>query len=155
MSPTKKENTKEKKLPSSANKSYIIKVTFPNKSYRHIRFSEKNTLEDLHLMIMATTDFFDEHLHSFFMDGVAWNENSEIRCRYDEEVPIKESDAYFTFKMLNLPVGYKFLYIFDYGDEWRFRCRVMKILDEDTDFPTVILSKGEPPIQYPDYEDED
>ena len=51
-----------------------------------------------------------------------------------------------------------FLYIFDYGDEWRFNIEVYEMKNEGNEecSPTIIESKGERPQQYPDYdEDED
>lgn len=52
--------------------------------------------------------------------------------------------------------GKKLLYLFDYGDEWRFIVECKKI--EETDggkYPRVLESKGEAPEQYPDYDDKD
>jgi hypothetical protein len=52
--------------------------------------------------------------------------------------------------------GKKLLYLFDYGDEWRFIVECKKI--EETDggqYPRLLESKGEAPEQYPDYDEED
>ena len=57
---------------------------------------------------------------------------------------------------LGLERGQRFLYLFDFGDEWKFNVRVEEILDSDVPpiRPLVIGSKGEAPEQYPDYEDD-
>ena len=56
---------------------------------------------------------------------------------------------------LQLAAGQKFLYVFDFGDDWRFSCRVLKILDEQTKEPQVVRSVGDAPEQYPDFDEED
>ncbi|MDZ4766637.1 MAG: hypothetical protein SGI73_19030 [Chloroflexota bacterium] len=58
---------------------------------------------------------------------------------------------------LRLTVGQKFLYLFDYGDEWQFNLRVHAINEAvpDIEYPRVVKSAGEPPPQYRDYDDSD
>lgn len=59
---------------------------------------------------------------------------------------------------LNLEKGKEFLYLFDYGDEWRFKVKVSKINDnasEAESYPRIVESKGTPPKQYPDWDDFD
>ena len=51
--------------------------------------------------------------------------------------------------------GDKFKYLFDFGDEWRFQCRVMQELEEKTRNSRVIKSVGDSPAQYPDWDDEE
>ena len=48
----------------------------------------------------------------------------------------------------------KFKYLFDFGDEWRFQCKVLKIIEKVTEEPIVIKVKGEAPEQYPDWGDD-
>ncbi len=51
--------------------------------------------------------------------------------------------------------GKKLLYLFDYGDEWRFivECKGVSKA-ESGEYPRVLGSKGEAPEQYPDYDEE-
>jgi hypothetical protein len=64
-----------------------------------------------------------------------------------------------TIDELALRPKQEFMYLFDYGDEWRFRVRVHTI-DEDADpeavYPCVVEVVGEAPLQYPvwDFEEE-
>lgn len=52
--------------------------------------------------------------------------------------------------------GKKLLYLFDYGDEWRFIVECKKIGETDGGkYPRLLESKGEAPEQYPDYDEED
>jgi hypothetical protein len=48
-------------------------------------------------------------------------------------------------------VGKEFMYLFDYGDEWRFKVRLHAInenADPDVDYPRVVESAGDAPSQY-------
>jgi hypothetical protein len=62
-----------------------------------------------------------------------------------------------TLESLELERGREFLYIFDYGDEWRFRIRVHAINPNapEGEYPRIVQSVGEAPAQYGDWEDED
>lgn len=59
---------------------------------------------------------------------------------------------------LQLRKGQNFLYLFDYGDEWKFNVRVHAInenADPDAQYPRLVESVGEAPEQYPDWEEEE
>ena len=38
------------------------------------------------------------------------------------------------------------LHLFDFGDEWTFQCKVLRVLEEQTPQAIVIKSKGEAPL---------
>lgn len=62
-----------------------------------------------------------------------------------------------TLESLDLTAGKRFLYLFDYGDEWRFDVRVHAVredADPDADYPVLVESVGEAPRQYPHWEEE-
>jgi len=52
---------------------------------------------------------------------------------------------------LNLKPGQEFMYLFDYGAEWRFKVRVHTInpAAPEGDYPCAVESVGEAPEQYP------
>ena len=54
-----------------------------------------------------------------------------------------------------MTAGRKFKYVFDFGDDWTFQCRVLRELDEITAEPVIIRKKGEAPPQYPEWDEED
>ncbi len=62
-----------------------------------------------------------------------------------------------TLDQLELKVGRKFLYIFDYGDEHRFQVRVHAVNPDapDGDYPRIVESVGEAPEQYPSWDEND
>lgn len=135
--------------------SYVISVSLGTGCYRHIQISKNATLYKLHEAILDAFDFLDDHAHAFFMDNKAWS----------------QADAYYSMKMdgyerltkgrklekLNLTKDRQFKYVFDFGEEWKFQCKILRELEEDTKIPVVIREVGEAPLQYrdPDWDEED
>ena len=63
-----------------------------------------------------------------------------------------------TLAQLGLAKGKTFLYIFDYGDDWRFKVRVHAINpDADTtlQYPRLVEEVGDAPLQYGGWDDEE
>lgn len=59
---------------------------------------------------------------------------------------------------LALQPGQSFMYLFDYGDEWRFQVKVDKVGDDmepGVEYPRIVQSVGEAPSQYPDWDEDD
>jgi len=60
-----------------------------------------------------------------------------------------------TLAELELKKGKKFLYLFDYGDEWRFNIKVDTVnpnADPNRAYPVLVESVGDAPEQYPDWD---
>ena len=56
-----------------------------------------------------------------------------------------------TLEELDLEPGQEFMYLFDYGDDWRFKVRVHAInenADPDGEYPRLVESVGKAPEQY-------
>lgn len=127
--------------------SYVISVSAGTGCYRHIQISKSATLYRLHQAIIGAFDFDDDHGHAFFMDNKYWSSgaayfSSEMRNSNGTTKKAK-------LEKLRLSKGNQFKYIFDFGDEWRFQCKVLREVDEPADIPRVIRSVGESPEQYP------
>ena len=140
--------------------SYIISVSLCTGCYRHIRIKETATLRQLHKAILNAFEFDDDHLHAFFLDNRIW---SHERAYFSEKIDIGGMlTKSCTLKKAGLKQGDKFKYLFDFGDEWVFQCRVLRRIEEATDIPCIVRSVGESPEQYPnedeyfdeEYEDE-
>ena len=126
--------------------SYVISVSLRTGCYRHIQISKNATLYKLHEAILDAFEFIDDHAHAFFMDNKTWS----------------QADVYYSMKMdgherltrgrklgkLGLGKGSQFKYVFDFGEEWRFQCKVLRELEEDIKTPAVIREVGEAPFQY-------
>ena len=140
--------------------SYVISVSAGTGCYRHIQISKSATLYKLHKAIIDAFDFEDDHAHAFFMDNHYWSGNAAFFSMkmYGDERLTKS----YKLEKLNLTKGDQFKYVFDFGDEWRFQCKVLREIGEKTDIPCVIRSVGDSPEQYPEpneegweYNDED
>ncbi len=60
----------------------------------------------------------------------------------------------YKLEKLGLSKGSTFKYIFDFGDEWRFQCKLLREIEEKTDIPGVVRSVGEAPEQYPAFDED-
>ena len=133
--------------------SYVISVSAGTGCYRHIQISKSATLYKLHKAIISAFDFDDDHAHAFFMDNHYWSGYAaffSMKMRGDERLTKS-----YKLEKLKLSKGDQFKYVFDFGDEWRFQCKVLRELDEQLDIPCVIRSVGEPPEQHPDWDEEE
>ena len=131
--------------------SYVISVSAGTGCYRHIQISKSATLYKLHQAIIRAFDFDDDHAHAFFMDNHYWSEYRaffSMKMNGDEKLTKSRK-----LEKLNLSKGSQFKYLFDFGDEWRFQCKVLRELEDTVDIPCVIRSVGESPEQYPDWDE--
>ena len=126
----------------------MISVSPYTGCYRHIRVSADITLDELHNIIQDVFEFNNDHLYAFFMDNKAWSHWDAYFSPHEGE---ERSAADYRLRDLALYKGQKFLYLFDFGDEWRFECRILRAVTEDTNDYRILRSKGEAPEQYPDY----
>jgi hypothetical protein len=136
-------------------KSLVLSVSLGTGCYRHVQISEGATLYRLSSAILDAFDFYDDHLHSFFMNNRAWDSDYEYassRCgELDGSRGFSDKARLSRFRLVK---GDKFLYIFDYGDDWRFQIKVLRVIDEPTKLPLVLKSVGVI-SQYGDDEDDD
>ena len=128
------------------NTSYVVSVSLYTGCYRHIRISSGDTLEQLHSAILEAFCLEDDHAHAFFLDNRLW---SDMDSYYSEG--IEDAERFTMGHVLGdvgLRPGKPFKYVFDFGDEWIFQLKVLRVLEEPTDTPQVVRSVGEAPVQY-------
>lgn len=145
-------NTVTAELQSNVKAAYTFKVSLGKSVWRKIVMSNEDTLRDLHYVIQDAFEFDDDHLYSFFMDGIKYSKNA-FHAEYCDQGPYV-SDA--IIGNLSLYVGQRILYLFDYGDSWLFTVQLLDI-DPEAVLPSrsaIIESKGKPPSQY-GYEDDE
>jgi hypothetical protein len=151
-----------------------VKLMYDKRIWRKIEILGHQTLDDLHMAIQEAFDFDADHLYSFFMSGKAWD-ISDFEYYHPEadggpiEADMRKMISLIrgskpelrlpatTVKIesLNLKPKQKFLYLFDYGDEWRFEVEFLKeAFSEGAHYPRVIDSRGESPQHYQDDEGE-
>lgn len=148
----KLESVGSKMAKEAKGKSYVISVSLGAGCYRHIQISCNALLLELHFAIIDAFGFDDDHAHAFFMDNKIW---SDWDSYYMEGVEsgVRTTRKY-RLSQAGLCKGMKFKYLFDFGDEWVFQCKVLKVVEEETKKPVVVKIKGEAPEQYPDWDDD-
>ena len=129
---------------------------------RKIEIKGSQTLHHLHKAIVKAFERDDDHLYAFFMNNKAWDDSAEFTPPYGETGGANSTRA--KINSLELQVKSKFLYIFDFGDEWQHPITVLAIREEIAigKYPRVVESEGEAPPQYrfddeedQEYEEED
>ena len=156
---------------------FKVKLKYDKRVWRKIEILGSQTLDDLHMAIQEAFNFDADptHLYSFFMSGKAWDHSDYEYYHPDAEpqTPLqKKMETMLSMirgshpeprlpatkvkiESLNLKPKQKFLYLFDYGDQWEFEVEYIKEgSPEKTIYPRIIHSRGEAPEQYLDYEEE-
>lgn len=126
---------------------YTFKVSFEKNVWRKVVLSSQHTMEDLHEIILKVYEFDNDHLYSFFMDGKKWSRD-RISSPNDDSVGPKADEV--LVGDLGFLKGQRFLYLYDYGDEWQFLIEVEEIQETNPESfkPYLKGSKGEGPEQY-------
>jgi hypothetical protein len=113
------------------------------------------TLADLHQLLQFAFEWDDDHLYSFWLSGVFWDRTPGIR--YSDpywSLEPGEKSARVRLDRLDLQVGDKLAYLFDFGDEWRVRLTLAEIRPASAGpCPPILESRGDSPPQY-GYDDE-
>ena len=129
-------------------KSYVISASLGKGCYRHIKISAAATLYSLAEAILDAFDFDNDHLHAFFLDNSSW---SDADSYYLEPDHGQRDTTKYTLAQAGFEKDLKFVFLFDFGDEWEFRCKILKELDEAAKEAEILRSVGDAPKQYPDY----
>ena len=124
-------------------KSLVLSISARTGCYRHIQIGENATLFVLHEAILDSFEFFDDHMHAFFMNNRAWDREAEFVCPGGDLDSARGFSDKVKLSKFNLRKGDKFLYIFDFGDEWRFQIRILRVIDGLTKSPVILKSVGQ------------
>jgi hypothetical protein len=106
---------------------------------------ERQPLTALHDAIQEAFGWFDDHLYSFWLDGRFWGEQEVTSPVVPDEA---ERTADVPIAELDLRIGQRVAYVFDFGDEWRVRLTVRERATAAGEHPRVLELRGVPPPQY-------
>jgi len=105
-------------------------------------------LTALHDAIQDAFGWYDDHLYSFWLDGQFWG-NEELEFTTPETPDEGRRTADIPLAELDLAVGAKIAYVFDFGDDWRVRLTLREHTQPDGGtYPRVLQRKGNAPPQY-------
>jgi len=131
---------------------YRFKVSLREKPdiWRVIEIKGNQMLSSLHKAIFNAFDRFDEHLYSFFMSGKSYDKESEYISPYPEAPKSSQLATRIRIDTLFLHPGQKFLYLFDYGDEWWHEVEFIGRSNKAArgNYPRVVKKQGKSPPQY-------
>jgi hypothetical protein len=132
--------------------AYVFDATLVNVRGVRARIAVRGDqhLTAVHDAIQEAFGWLDDHLYSFWLDGRFWGDDdteftspvTPDEAPHTADVPVSE---------LDLAIGAKIAYVFDFGDEWRVRLSLRAIEEADgARYPRVLTRTGQAPPQYPD-----
>lgn len=145
---------KHRKDDHRMERSLVLSVSVGVGCYRHIQINENSTLFGLHEVILDSFGFVDDHMHTFFMNNRVWDESAEYICPGDDLDDAVGFSNKVKLSRFRLDKGDKFLYLFDFGDEWRFQIKVLRVINQPTTEPIILKSVGQVE-QYSDFDEYD
>ena len=146
------------------NDTLILRVALARKKsiYRDIEIEASKSLYALAEAINVAFGFDFDHAFGFY-SKVAPSKMFDANPRYElfADMEDGDSDAGSVERTKIATVfgtrGKTMLFLFDYGDEWRFRVELRALGEKAPKrrYPRLVASMGDAPLQYPDYDDED
>jgi hypothetical protein len=109
---------------------------------------ERQPLTAVHDAIQQAFGWYDDHLYSFWLDGTFFgSDDAELTTPDAPDEGVATADV--PLAELDLRVGRRIGYVFDFGDDWRVRLTVrQRVTAEPGDHPRVLELRGTPPPQY-------
>ena len=139
----------------------IVRVALRPRLYREIEIDSGRSLHDLAEAIVRAFDFDLDHAFGFYskLTGHYFDSPSKYELFADLEGGESDAGSVKRTKVAQAfpDVGSKMLFLFDYGDEWRFKVEVMGLGEKvpKARYPKVLATVGKAPPQYPDLEEEE
>lgn len=125
---------------------------------RDIAMRGDSDLDDLAADILDSFGFDNDHLYMFSDNiknpykGIEKYEATPIDDVFGDKIPL--THEFIVAQVFNIPKK-KMLFLFDYGDEWRFVVQLLGMRDAKNgeNYPLVTNIKGEAPKQYEEYDE--
>jgi hypothetical protein len=148
--------------------THIFRVRLRPRLYRDIAIDSGKSLYDLAAAIVGAFGFNFDHAFGFFSKLTGHIYDSPVRYELfadldDDPLRLgrqrsKAGSVKRTKVAQAFPeIGSKMLFLYDYGDEWRFQVELVGLGEKvpKTRYPRVLAAVGEAPPQYPDVDDAD
>jgi len=119
--------------------------------WRIIDMKGNQMLSSLHKAIFKAFDRFEEHQYSFFLSNKPYDKESEYTSPGLDTDGTGKLASRIRIDSVELYGGRKFLYLFNYGDEWWHEVELMSVTERVTraKYPRVVKKQGKSPAQYP------
>jgi hypothetical protein len=117
---------------------------------RKLAVRSDQTLVDIHKLLQKAFEWDDDHLYAFWLSGKFWDRTPGVgfgRPGFCRELGARS--ARIPLDRLWLEPGQSVAYVFDYGDEWRVRLKLLEIRPAGSAAVDAIFDvRGEAPPQY-------
>ena len=126
-----------------------------NKAIRKIKISGSRSLHSFARVITKAFGFFFDHAFGFYDSFGNLRDAKKIYELFvdvgEEAFPGAQGVKKIKISQLFISPGEKMMFLFDYGDEWRFAVELKEIrkTEEKESEPVVLESIGKSPAQYP------
>lgn len=127
---------------------FRVKLLHDKRTYRDIELVAIATFADFHRAIIDAYGFDDDHLYEFFLDHRRWSPEATIlspKAQKNVEQQLFANDV--TISRLRIVPRMKFLYVFDFGDEWWFEIEFRSVGEKNSKkhYPCLLVSRGKSP----------
>src|SRR3954465_12342768 len=146
-------------IPTS---THVFRVSLQDEPtlLREIQVTSDKKLTDLAQAIVRAFDFQFDHAFGFY-SALTGREVMRAQPKYEVFADMGERDDSGSVKRTRVAeafpaVGHTMLFLFDYGDDWRFVVEVIGLGEKEPKvrYPRVLRKVGASPEQYPDWNDE-
>jgi hypothetical protein len=138
----------------------VLRASFKPKVYREIEIEASSSLAALAEAIVMAFDFEFDHAFGYYSDLKDPFSRKGERYELFADMEDGDSDAgsveRTTVAQAFGEAGKTMLFVFDYGDDWRFLIEAKGSGEKaaKTRYPRLVASVGKAPDQYPDYDEE-
>ncbi|CAN5731225.1 hypothetical protein BH10PSE6_BH10PSE6_25520 [soil metagenome] len=140
--------------------THVLRASLKPKLYRDVEIDSAASLAALAEAIVGAFEFDFDHAYGFYSKLTGRYHESpeqyELFADNGEADPgvgsVKKTAVSKAFRK----VGKKMLFLFDYGDGWRFAVELAKLGEKipGTRYPRLVGTSGDAPEQYPDMDDD-
>lgn len=135
----------------SIRQSFVFSVSLGKGCYRHIRVPANYSLDQLAGIILWAFGFGNDHAHAFFMDNRVWSrDDAYYMVDIDMNEEYRHTCDYYIYQ-LGLQKGDAFKVVFDFGEYWKFQCKVLRSESVSSRNVELLRSVGTAPKLCPDY----
>ncbi len=132
-------------MPVKQKKIYQIKVELMDirpPIWRRLLVTNDIKLDSLHSILQDAMGWFNCHLHQFEQGGVFYGMASDQEDPFSIEEEIESEGKYRLSDLLQREKD-SLVYEYDFGDSWRHKIQLEKILPFDKEAPSGVCIQGE------------
>jgi arsenate reductase (glutaredoxin) len=144
-----------------ASSTHIMRASLDSRIYREFEIESNKSLYNLAAAIIKVFGFDFDHAFGFYSKLGGHIFDSPVKYLLFVDMGDVEFNALGVKKTKIAQAfaesGIKMTFLFDYGDEWRFRIEMIGEGERQTgmSYPKLLKSVGKAPEQYPDFDDEE